>query len=226
MRTGVVCLIAASITLSGCATSDSQNANTGRTMAEGAGVGAVLGAGLGYLLGGKEGALLGAALGGAGGLAAGGYVAQQKNKYATIEDRIAGERDVAAQATATARSQTAASEAQLRLADAQLAELRAMTGSKEEAQRAASDLLANLKGQRGKLEVEKQELQTAMTNQIDFIAETEQEIGSNDTEKLAQLAQWKAEIPNMQAAVVAMTDQIASFNAMETNVLAVASPCC
>lgn len=235
MKKSVPCLLIVSVALTGCATpngpnsttgQNGSNSTTGRTMAEGAGVGALLGAALGAALGGRDGALLGAALGGGVGLAAGGYVAQQKAKYATIEERMAGERELAAQATATARSQTIASKAQLQLANAELADLRAQGASREEAQKAASDMLASLQDQRTKLEAEKKTLETTIGDQTEFIAETEKEIGSSDPEKTAQLAQWQAEIPNMQAAVFAMSDQIASLSAAETEVQDVASACC
>src|ERR1700738_1164075 len=125
MKKGVACLIIGSVTLTSCAAQNGQPSSEGQTGAEGAVLGALVGAGLGALIGGRQGALIGAGVGALAGTAAGGYVAEQKKKYATIEQRIDGERQIAAQATATARAQTAASAAQLALVDAQLRDLSA-----------------------------------------------------------------------------------------------------
>jgi chromosome segregation ATPase len=222
---GLACLLVGSLTLTSCA-QNGQVSDQGRTVAEGAGLGALLGAGLGAAFGGGRGAAIGAGAGLLVGLAAGGYVAQQKRKYATIEQRIAGERQIAAQATATARSQTAASAAQLAVVDAQLRDLNAATVDKANARATATTMLANLQHQRSELESQKKDLEGRVKNQQDFIVETEKEIGTSDPQKTAQLAEWKAEMPAMQEAVTGMTTQISDIAVMETRVERVKSVCC
>ena len=210
-------ITAFSVALAGCESPD-QKSSTGQTVAEGAGIGALGGALIGGLLGGRQGAIIGGLGGAALGAAAGGYVAQQKSKYASIEDRIAGERQLTAQATSTARSQTAASQAKLRVADAQLAELRRASADRVRTEETATAMLADLKRQRSELEASKKTLETRIKNEQAFIAETEQEIGTGDPRKTHELAQWKADIPAMQAALSAMTDQITDVANMETRV--------
>jgi hypothetical protein len=225
MKRGLACLLAGSLTLTSCA-QNGQVSDQGRTVAEGAGLGALLGAGLGAAFGGGRGAAIGAGAGLLLGLAAGGYVAQQKKKYVSIEQRIAGEREIAAQATATAQSQTAASAAQLQVVNAQLAELSQMQGDKAKAQATATTLLVGLQRQRSDLESARKELETRLKNQRDFIADTEKDIGTNDPQKTVQLAQWKAEIPNMEAAVIAMTTEISDIGTTEAKAQRVRSLCC
>lgn len=226
MRRAVSGLVACTMMLAACSGPPGQVSNQTQTTAEGAGIGVLVGAGLGALIGGKQGALLGAGLGGAAGGLTGLYVASQKTKYATIEQRIAGERAVSAQATATARSQTAASAARLRVVDAQLADLRQMQGDRTQAQQTAGAMLADLKSQRARLEASKQDLETRIKNQQAFITETQNEIGDNDPRRTAELRQWKSEIPAMQEVVVAMTNQIADVSAMETKVQNSGTACC
>jgi chromosome segregation ATPase len=197
-------------------------ADGGRGSRTGCSVGTLGGA----LLGGRDGAFIGAAAGGLLGAAAGGYVAQQKQKYASIEQRIAGERQITAEATATARSQTAASAARLQLVNAQLADLSAMQGDRIRARDTATVMLAGLQRQRTELETERKNLETRVNNQLAFIAQTEKDIGNNDPEKTAQLARWKADMPNMQAALAAMTTQISDVTVMETRVQKVRMLCC
>jgi hypothetical protein len=192
-------------------------------VAEGAILGTLLGAGLGAAFGGGRGAAIGAAAGPVLGTAAGGYVAEQKKKYATIEQRIAGERQIAAQATATAQSQIAASQAQLAVVDAQLNDLSRTRADVATARDRTTTMLAGLQNQRSQLESQRKQLETSVTNQQDFIAETEKEVGTNDPQKTAQLAQWKAAIPPMQAAIAGMTTQISDNAAMETKVEQVTS---
>jgi chromosome segregation ATPase len=211
-----------SVTLAAC-TSPNEQSSTGQTVAEGAGIGVLGGALLGGLLGGKQGAIIGGLGGGLLGAAAGGYVAQQKTKYASIEARIAGERQLVAQATSTAQSQTAASAAKLRVADAQLAELQRKRGDRARTEQAAEVMLTGLQHQRADLESSRKGLETRIQNEQAFIAETEKEIGNSDPQKSAQLAHWKADIPAMQAALGAMTDQIADVTTMETRVQQVRS---
>jgi chromosome segregation ATPase len=206
-----------SVALAGC-TSPNGNSSTGQTVAEGAGIGALGGALLGGLLGGEKGAIIGGLGGGLLGAAAGGYVAQQKSKYASIEDRIAGERQLVAQATSTARSQTAASAVKLRVADAQLAELRRASADRARTEETATAMLADLKHQQSELEGSKRTLETRITNEQAFIAETEKEIGTSDPRRSRELAQWKADMPALQAALSAMTDQITDVASMETRV--------
>jgi hypothetical protein len=225
MQRGLACLLIGSRALTGCA-QNGQVSDEGRTVAEGAGLGALVGAGLGAAFGGGRGAAIGAGTGLLVGLAAGGYVAQQKRKYTTIEQRIAGERQIAAQATATARSQTAASAAQLAVVDAQLRDLTAETADRARAQATATRMLASLQHQRSELESQKKDLEGRVRNQQDFIAETEKEIGTYDPQKTAQLAEWKAEMPAMQEAVAGMTTQISDIAVMETRVERVKSMCC
>ena len=226
IKGGLICLIVGSLVLSGCETPNGQGSTTGQTVAEGAGIGVLAGALGGALFGGKKGALFGAAVGGLLGAAAGGYVAHQKQQYATIEQRIAGERQIADQATTTARSQTAASAERLRMANVQLADLSQMRGDRAKAQDRATTMLASLQNQRSELESQRKELESRIKNQQDFIAETEKEIGTNDSRKTAQLAEWKADVPKMQAALAAMTNQISDVSIMETRVQRVRTLCC
>jgi chromosome segregation ATPase len=225
IRRSLLVFTACGIALAGCASPD-QPSSTGQTVAEGAGIGVLGGALIGGLIGGRNGALIGGLGGGLLGAAAGGYVAQQKSKYASIEARIAGERELVAQATATAKAQTAASAAKLRVADAQLAELQRMGGDRTRAEQTASTMLADLQHQRSDLEGSRKGLETRIKNEQAFIVETEREIGNNDPQKTAQLAQWKADMPAMQAALVAMNDQITDVTNMETRVQRVRAYCC
>ena len=218
VKKGVACLVIGSLALTGCAAQNQQPSSEGQTVAEGTLLGTALGAGLGYLIGGGRGALIGAAAGTAVGYAAGSYVAEQKKKYATIEQRIAGERAIATQATATAQSQTAASAAQLAVVNEQLQDLSARKVDVATARDRADTMLTTLQHQKSQLESQRKELETRVKNQQDFILETEKEIGPNDPQKAAQLAQWKADIPPMQAAVAAMTTQISDISAAETKV--------
>jgi chromosome segregation ATPase len=220
------CLLAGSLLLASCAGPNGQVSDQTQTVAEGAGIGVLVGAGLGALVGGSRGALIGAAIGGGAGLLAGGYVARQKEKYATIEQRIAGERQIVQQATATARSQTAASASRLQLVNAQLAELGRMQGDQARAQQTANTMLISLQKERGTLEASKKELQTRLKDQQAFITETEGEIGDHDPQKMAQLQQWKADMPALQDAITAMTNQISEISAMETRVQSVKVSCC
>jgi hypothetical protein len=208
--------------LTSCA-QNGQISDEGQTVAEGAGLGALLGAGLGAALGGGRGAAIGAGTGLLLGLAAGGYVAQQKKKYVTIEQRIAGERQIATQATATAQAQTRASAAQLEVMDAQLRDLSATKVDLATARDRAGTMLVSLQHQRKELESQKKTLETGLRNQQDFIAETEKEVGTADPQKAAQLAEWKAAIPPMQNAVAGMTSQISDITVMETRVQRVGS---
>jgi hypothetical protein len=83
-------LIAAAIStgLSGCAGMSDQQT----TVAQGAGVGALLGAGLGYAIGGNtRSTLIGAAAGGLIGTAIGSSIAERKAQYATEEDFLIAE---------------------------------------------------------------------------------------------------------------------------------------
>ncbi len=74
--------------LSGCAGMNDQQT----TVAQGAGVGALLGAGLGYAItGDRRGVLAGAALGGLAGAAVGNTVAERKAQYANEEDFLVAE---------------------------------------------------------------------------------------------------------------------------------------
>src|SRR5215471_10434488 len=107
IKQATTCILACSLLLSSCASQNGQASNDTETVIEGAGIGVLTGALIGGLAGGGRGAAIGAGIGGLLGTAAGGYVAQQKKKYATIEQRIAGERQLTAQATATAQAQTA-----------------------------------------------------------------------------------------------------------------------
>ena len=225
-KTIVVGLVITSLMLSSCAQQDGQS-TTGQTIGEGAALGAVAGA-LGGALFGQDtkGILIGTAIGSLLGGVAGTYVAQQKKKYATIEQRIAGERQITAQATMTAQSQTAASAAKLRVANAELAEFSRMSGDRARAQEKASVILAGLQQQRSALEANRKDLATSLKNQQSFITETEQEIGAGDVQKRAQLAQWNADIPSMRAALSAMDAQIADVSAMETQVQRVRTSCC
>jgi myosin heavy subunit len=216
IKGGLICLISGSLVLSGCQAPNGQGSSQGQTVVEGAGLGVLVGAIGGALLGGKQGAMYGAAIGGALGVAAGAYVAEQKKKYATIEQRIAGERQLVAQATATARSQTAASAAKLQLVKAQLAELSQMRGDRVQAQNTAATMLAGLQHQRAELEAQRKDLETRVKDQHAFIAETEQEIGTGDPAKTAQMAQWKADIPSMQVALADMSTQVSEVSMMET----------
>ena len=202
-----------------------QPSSTGQTVAEGAEIGVLAGALAGGLIGGKNGAIIGALGGGLFGAAAGGYVAQQKSKYATIEQRISGERQLVAQATATAQAETAASAAKLRVANAQLVALQRTQGDQVRRQETAATLLASLQKQRSELEGSRKDLETRITNEQKFIAETEQEIGTGDPRKSAQLAQWKADMPAMQSALEAMTTQISDVTIMETRVQQVRGDC-
>lgn len=226
MELGISSLLAGSLLLAACTGQNGQMSNQTQTVAEGAGIGVLAGAGLGALLGGQRGALLGAALGGMVGGVTGVYVAHEKSKYATIEQRIAGERQITVQATATARSQVAASKQRLRLVNAQLAELSSMKGDRLRAQQSADAMLADLQSQRTTLELSRKDLQTRLNDQQAFITETQQEIGTNDPQKTAELEQWKAEMPGLQSAVAAMTDQIAEVSTMETRVQNAKSYCC
>ena len=218
MKKGVACLVIGSLALTSCAAQNEQASSEGQTVAEGAILGTLLGAGLGAAFGGGRGAAIGAAAGAVLGTAAGGYVAEQKKKYATIEQRIAGERQIAAQATATAQSQIAASQAQLAVVDAQLNDLSRTQADVATAKDRTTTMFAGLQNQRSQLESQRKQLETSTKNQQAFIAETEKEIGPNDPQKAAQLAQWKADIPPMQAAFAAVTTQIADITTMETKV--------
>lgn len=74
--------------LSGCAGMTDQQT----TVAQGAGVGALLGAGLGYAItGDRRGVLAGAAIGGLAGAAVGSTVAERKAQYANEEDFLVAE---------------------------------------------------------------------------------------------------------------------------------------
>ena len=74
--------------LPGCASMDDQQT----TVAQGAGVGALLGAGLGYAItGDRRGVLAGAAVGGLAGAAVGSTVADRKAQYANQEDFLVAE---------------------------------------------------------------------------------------------------------------------------------------
>jgi hypothetical protein len=225
-RRMTACVVIGSFTLASCAQQNGQPSTQGQTVAEGAGIGVLAGAALGAVLGGGRGAAYGAVAGGLLGGATGIYVAQQKTKYASIEQRIAGERQIAAQATATAQSQTAASATQLAVADQELRELTATKVSTATARDRAGAMLVNLQNQRTELESQKKDLETRYRNQQDFIAETEKEVGTNDPQKTAQLAEWKAEMPGMQQAVTAMTTQISDISEMETRVERVKATCC
>jgi chromosome segregation ATPase len=225
IRKSLLVLTVCSVALAGCE-SPGQPSSTAGTTAEGAGIGALGGALLGGLIGGQRGAIIGGLSGAALGTGTGFYVAQQKSKYASIEARIAGERNVASQATATAEAQTAASAAKLRVADAQLAELQNMRGDRVRAEQTANAMLADLHQQRSDLEQSRNALQTRIRDQQAFIAETEQEIGNSDPQKSAELAQWKADIPTMQAALSAMTDQVSDVTSMETKVQQASAYCC
>jgi hypothetical protein len=218
IKQGLVCILAGSLLLTSCAAQNGQNADQTQTVLEGAGIGVLAGALIGGLAGGGRGAAMGAGIGGLLGTAAGGYVAQQKKKYATIEQRIAGERQLTAQATATAQAQTAASAAQLEVVDAQLRDLGAAGTDSVQRRATASAMLASLQKQRTDLEADRKQLETRLKNQQAFIVETEKEIGNNDPDKAAQLAQWKADIPGMQTAVTAMSTQIAEVSARENQV--------
>jgi len=77
--TTVCCLVG----MSGCT---SEMDDSTRTKTEGVGTGVLAGALIGGLIGGKRGAMLGAALGGLAGYAYGSHVADQKAKYARMED--------------------------------------------------------------------------------------------------------------------------------------------
>src|SRR5215469_4023791 len=160
MKKGVACLVLGSLAVTGCAAQNQQPSSEGQTVAEGTLLGTALGAGIGYLSGGSRGAAIGAAAGTALGYAAGSYVAEQKKKYATIEQRIAGERQIAAQATATAQSQTAASAAQLAVVDAELRDLSETKSDVAMAREKASTILAGLQHQRSQLESQRKELET------------------------------------------------------------------
>ena len=213
------------VALSGCASPNGQS-STGQTIAEGGGLGALAGALGGGLFGGTKGALIGAVGGGLLGSAAGGYVAQQKSKYASIEQRIADERELAAQATATAQSQTNASAERLHAMDAQLAALQQMRGDRSQAQQTATAMLTGLERQRAELEVSRSRLETRISDQQNSIAQAQNEMGDSDPQKVAQLAGWKADIPAMQSALAAMTQQISDVNEMETKVQQVKASCC
>ena len=226
IKQGLICLVSGSLVLSGCTQQNGQSSGTGQTVAEGAGLGVLIGAAGGAIFGGARGAAIGAAAGGLLGVAAGAYVAQQKKKYATIEQRINGERQIAYQATATARAQAADSAARLQVVDAQLADLEAVRYDRAQSQARANTMLASLQQQRSQLEAQRKELETRYHNQQDFIAETQQEIGNGDPVKTAELEQWKADMPNMQAALAAMSTQISQVTLMETRVQRVRAMCC
>jgi hypothetical protein len=217
IRKSVLTITILSFMLAACSSPNGQS-STGQTVAEGAGIGVLGGALIGGLLGGQKGAIIGGLGGGLLGAAAGGYVAQQKSKYTSIEARIAGERELVAQATATAQSQTAASAAKLRVADEQLAELQRERGDQARTAQSVTAMLADLQHQRAGLESAQKGLETRIQNEQAFIVETEKEIGTGDPQKSAQLARWKADMPAMQAALGAMTDQITDVTNMETKV--------
>jgi outer membrane lipoprotein SlyB len=222
----ISCLLAGGLLLAGCSGPNGQISDQTRTVAEGAGLGAVLGAIVGAVAGGQRGAALGAAIGVATGGIAGAVVASQKNKYATLEQHIADEHQISAQATATAQSQTAASAARLRLVNVQLAELGRMQGDRARARQTAATMLSDLRSQRAALEASKTNLETRISDQQASIAQTEREIGANDPRKAAELQQWKADVPTMRTAVDAMTNQIADVSSMEAKVRNVGSFCC
>ena len=226
IKGGLICLITGSLLLSGCQTPNDQGYSQTQTIAEAGLLGLGAGAAGGAVAGGRNGALIGAAIGGVLGVVAGSYVAHEKQKYATIEQRIAGERLIVAQATATAQSQTAASAARLRLVNAQLAELSQTKSDREQARDNATTMLAGLQQQRAELEAHRHDLEARVNNQRDFIADTEREVGGFDPEKSAELAQWKADMPNLEAALVAMSTQISEVSVMESRVQRVRSLCC
>lgn len=224
-RKGTVAVLVASLIVSGCATGQGTGAeqadDSTRTTVEGMGIGALIGAGAGALLGGGDrakSALIGAAIGGVLGGIAGNYVARQKVKYATIEQRIAGERALAEQATSTAKAQTEASVAALKLANAQFAELQKAKIERTAARSRAAAILASLSEVRKKLEANRKDLETKTANQEQFIEETKGEIGSNDPQKLEQLKRWKESIPQMRLAAANMATQIASISKMEARI--------
>ena len=213
MKREIACLIIGGLTLTGCCSTQS-----GETVCEGAALGALVGAGIGGAAGGGRGAIIGAAVGTAAGAGAGAYVANQKQKYATIEQRITEERRIAAQATATARSQTEDSKAQLAVVNAQLRRLNQQQVDRATARDRATTMLASLEQQRTELDGNKSKLEARIKDQKEFIDETEREIGANDPQKAAQLAEWRAEIPAMNNALAAMTAQLSDISVMEARV--------
>lgn len=222
-------VLAACLFLEGCAAQPngqpgSENATA--TTLEGTGIGAVAGGVFGYLLGGKEGALIGTAAGAALGTAAGGYVAAEKAKYTSIDQRIAGEQQLAEQAIATANAQTAASRAQKRAIDRQLAALEASRSNSQAKIDQANALYGSLQTQNTQLTHEQAQMQASIDHQQAMISATEQDVAQNpDPQKEQAIAQWKAQIPHMQTALAAMTTQINEVSAEETKVASVTGCC-
>jgi len=213
MRQFTALAAAGSLAIGGCTTTE------GQTTAEGAALGALAGALLGGAIGGRDGALKGAAIGGLAGVAAGSYVANQKKKYATIERRIEGERQIVLAATENAHAQVANSQAQLRVLEAQLADLTTKRQNRQGVRAATSTMLTSLGRQRSQLETQLVQLSEQIKNQQDFLADTEQEVRKRRTSaRAAELAQWRADIPMMEAALTSMNNQIGEVRTMEERV--------
>lgn len=214
--------IGTGLLLQGCAGSSHTPSDSTVTVIEGVGLGAVGGAVLGALIGGKHGSEIGAAAGAAVGAAAGDYVAQEKSKYTSIDQRISGEQALAQQSIATAQAQTAASQAQTRNIEAQLAALRQSQQSDSAKAAQSSALLASLQAQHSALQQQQAALQSNIDHQNAMIASTEQDIAATPNDpKTQELAQWKAQIPQMQTALAAMTTQVNEVSAEESKLQAI-----
>jgi chromosome segregation ATPase len=189
IQPGVALAMAACLAMTGCSSME------GRTSAEGAAIGLAAGG------------------------AAGVYVAKQKSKYATIESRIAGERQIILAAIDIAHAQVATSQAQLQLLDTELAELTTTRQDRRQALQTTSTMLAKLSQQRRQLQAQQAQLQEQLANQQAFITDTEQGVRrQGEAAQAAQLAQWRDDIPKMQAVVARMTDQIGEIQNMESRV--------
>jgi chromosome segregation ATPase len=209
MRRQVCAIAAGSLALSGCASDN--------TVGGGAAAGAAAGGLIGGAAGGDRGALIGLIAGGLIGAGVGAYVKSQKDKYASIEDRIAGERQLTLQATRTANQLVASSDAQLQALDLQLADLDNSRAEKTSKIQRANAMIADLTKQRGDLQQRSKELQTSIKNQKQFADYTEREAG-DDTRKQRQVTSWRADIDNMQTALEALNGQITRVSAMQNQI--------
>jgi hypothetical protein len=215
MKGKMAFFIAGSIMLSGCTTTE------GKTISGGAVFGALAGGLIGKVAGGNDGAVAGAGIGALVGAGVGSYVAEKKKKYASVEARIAGERELVAQSIATSEAQIASSDAQLRLLDTQLAALNRKRVAKASAWQQATAMLSRLEGERAALERNRASLQTQITNQKQFVQSTEREVGRKNAARAAQVAQWREDIPRMEVVLERMTVQIANVDASKSRVLQV-----
>jgi ElaB/YqjD/DUF883 family membrane-anchored ribosome-binding protein len=207
----VCCLICAGLMLSGCSTTTSDRSVT---TAQGAGLGAALGAGLGALIGSASdnagsGALIGALVGGAGGALYGNHVANKKSEYASQEEYLDA---CLAQANQVYEAAQAKKEGlQTEIATLNEEATRLMEARAAEAAGQA-DLLALQGRVNASLSEAQQELQQVTDEILIQRQVVENESGSADSDKLAELDAQIGLLEQQKEELSQQTDRLAAIN--------------